>query len=817
MKHRLYFTLLLLLSILLAKGQIRNINDNWSFVRLTGGEATWATKNQGCDWSSQFNVEHVTQQSGTISIPADTISAELSLLRRAQWENVRLPHTAYVEPLVVIRPWQGVCYYRRTLRVSPQEARDQIWIEFEGAMQLADIWINGHHVMQHAGGFTSFVVDATGLLQPNYDNELLVRLDNRDNPLIPPGKPLSSLDFCYHSGIYRDVHLIVRPNVHITHPLLSEKTGGGGIFVTYPEVSEQHAVVRVQTEVSNQENKEQHLTLTHTLRPWSCTKGAGSAVASTSVPLYIESGKEITQSIDLSVNAPLLWSPDSPQLYQLETEVCDGRKVIDRRETRIGIRRFEMSREHGCLVNGKPVRLVGSNRHMEYPYVGNAISDAAQRRDIRQIRNNGFNIVRLGHYPQDPSVLEACDDMGLLVIEPIPGWQFYNKNQIFNDLTFQSIRELIRRDRNHPSILMWETTLNESWPPNTWKDTAIAVAHAEMPAGQCFTSGDMYGYHGFDVGYNDWNDANFSRPNGGPKPGFIREYYDYEFGGHYSTSRIGRRNGQAALVQNMRNAQWSHNRNRGSYPWTMGDAVWSMYDYNRGCCDNICESGIADIFRLPKYSLPFYRTQMKAGTATPDGPMPHELFIASRWEATTSDTLIVLGNVEEVELQVNGRSVARRQADNGPDTDYTPQVDGGNCQHLNCPPFTFTGIRWQAGELTAIGYQNGREVARTSVKTPEKPENIVLSYFKSGEPVGRNDIIIVYASLLDANSTLCPVNDVTVTLSAEGGRIIGPASYDTEAGIATFIVQTADTRRLTLHATCDNMKDTMKLKLQKHD
>lgn len=814
MKSKLTLTLLLVWITLIANGQTRNINDNWNFVRLTDGQATWTAKNQGSDWSSQFNVEHITQESGALAVPADTIAAELSLLRQARWEDIRLPHTAYVEPLVVQHPWQGICYYRRTLRVSPREAASRLWIEFEGAMQLADIWINGRHVKQHAGGFTTFLVDATGLLRPDRDNELLVRLDNRDNPLIPPGKPLAALDFCYHSGIYRDVNLIARPNVHITHPLLAEKAGGGGNLVTYPQVSDQRATVRIQTEVANGEATARHLTLTHTLRPWSRAKGAGRAVAMISTPLSIESNKEQTTTTDLSVDQPLLWSPDAPQLYQLETEVRDGRHLIDRRETRIGIRRFEISRERGCLINGQPVRLVGSNRHMEYPYVGNAISDAAQRRDIRQIRNSGFNIVRLGHYPQDPSILEACDEMGLLVIEPIPGWQFYNKNQIFNDLTYQSIRELIRRDRNHPSILMWETTLNESWPPNAWKDTAIAVAHAEKPEGECFTSGDMYGYHGFDISYNDWSDKNFSRPNDGPKPGFIREYYDYEFGGHYSTSRIGRRHGQAALVQNLWNAQWSHNRNRGSYPWTMGDAVWSMYDYNRGCADNICESGVADLFRLPKYSLSFYRTQTPAGTPMPDGPMPHELFIASRWEATASDTLIVLGNVDEVELRLNGRTLARRQADKGPSTDYTPHADGGNCRNLNFPPFTFTGIRWQAGTLTAIGYENGREVTRTAVTTPGQPDRIALSYFESGEAAERNDLIIVYVSLLDANGTLCPINDIPVTLSAEGGTVIGPTTYNTEAGIASFLVQTSDARRLNLQASCREMTTSLKLKLK---
>ena len=148
---------------------------------------------------------------------------------------------------------------------------------------------------------------------------------------------------------------------------------------------------------------------------------------------------------------------------EVATEVVENGKVVDKEETRIGIRHIEMSIEKGFVINGKPLRLVGSNRHMEYPYVGNAISDQAQYRDMYQIRSNGFNIVRLGHYPQATAALDACDELGLLAIEPIPGWQFFNKNPLFISLTHRDVRDMIRRDRNHPSIVMWETTLNESW------------------------------------------------------------------------------------------------------------------------------------------------------------------------------------------------------------------------------------------------------------------------------------------------------------------------------------------------------------------
>lgn len=798
--------LFMLFPVLTVWADKRSLNNGWDFIQLTNERGTWEIKNQGSDWSTQFNVEHVSEEAHALTIPADTLTGEFEQLKNRHWERVNLPHTANIEELTITHPWQGICYYRRELKINPSDVDQQLWIEFEGAMQLTDVWINGKHVMQHAGGYTPFVIDATGILKAGQSNEILVRLDNRDNKLIPPGKPLSSLDFCYHSGIYRDVNLIVKPAVHITNPILAHKTAGGGIFVTYPRVSPDASLVEVRTEVANRSAADQHLNLRQTLLTRKGKKGTGKAVAQVIASLNLTAGSSSSTTQQLEVAHPALWSPESPNLYLLRTEILDGKKVIDCEETRIGIRRFEVSREKGVLINGKPVRLVGTNRHMEYPYVGNAISDNAQYRDMFQIRNNGFNIVRLGHYPQDPSVLDACDELGLLVIEPIPGWQFFNRNPIFTGLTFETIRETIRRDRNHPSILMWETTLNESWPPKEWKDEAVATAHAEMPGDQCFTSGDTYGYEGFDICYNDWDDATFGRPNNSHKPSFIREYYDYEFGGHYSTTRITRGDGERALLQNLWNAQWSHNRNRTYYPATTGDAVWSMYDYNRGCCDNICYSGTADLFRLPKFSLSFFRTQQAAGSFTPAGPMPHELFVASYWMPDSPDTVKIYGNVDEVELRIDGHTVARKTADNGPNTPYHAQAEADNCRELTYPPFTFTNIKPGTGLLEAIGYCKGEKVTSCTVHTPGQSARLSIDYFESGRPATINDLLIVYVRLEDAIGTLCPVNGEEVSLQVEGGTIIGPATYKTEAGIASFLVQTANAPKLKLTASAGYLK-----------
>lgn len=799
------------------RAEVIGLNDGWQFQRLGTNPGRVEIHNQGSDWESQYHVVHV-ESSSVLQVPADTLECEFALLKRGNWETVRLPHTPFVEDLVVVHQWQGISYYKKKLK-GREEWKDKVlWLEFEGAMSLADVWVNGKHVLQHAGGYLPFVIDLSGKLDWEGENEILVRLDNRDNGLIPPGKPLSTLDFCYYGGLYRDVRLIVKSPYHITHPILAEKVAGGGVFIRYPEVSAAEAVVNLKCEVANTSRQPERLSLRYGLYEvnglWGKGK-PGKRVAERHITIALGAFDKKEAETNFRVSSPRLWSPDVPHLYELRLDVMRDGRVVDSETHRIGIRRIEMSKEKGCLINGQPVRLVGSNRHMEYPYVGNALSDQAQWRDIYQIKMNGFNVVRLGHYPQDPSVLQACDELGVLAIEPIPGWQYFNKDSLFIGATYRDIRHLIRRDRNHPSIIMWETTLNESWPPASWKDGAVRVTHEEYPGDQCFASGDAYGYYGYDVCYNDWQEG-FKRPNKSDHPSFIREYYDYEFGGHYSTSRISRKDGEKALLQNAWNAQWSHNRYRKQYPATMGDAVWSMYDYNRGCCDNVCYSGVADLFRLPKYSLHFFRTQLPVGTPLPEGNKKPEVFIASRWTEESRNTpyILVYGNVDEVELLVNGRSIGKQQPDGGADTEYVSLADGGNCRNLTHAPFTFKSVSWQPGSVKAIGFRNGKKVAEYEVKTPGKPRQLEIGYFESGCPAAKNDLLIVYVRLKDENGTLVPINDIPIRLEVEGGRVRGPEMFRTEAGIAAFLVETGEGKQLQLRASGEGMQAAKKWSLR---
>lgn len=802
-------------------------NTNWEFVRLEEKGINNKIKNQGTGWESQYNVSHVSTNT-TLSIDEKVLKNEFSLLNTVNWEPITLPHTPKVEDLTVLKQWQGTCYYKKSFLGDKKWEGKVLYIEFEGAMHLADVWFNGKHILQHAGGYTPFVINVSNDIKIGELNEIIVRLDNRDNALIPPGKPVNKLDFNYYGGIYRDVNFIVKNKIHISNPIFEDKIAGGGVFVKYPKVAKTNAIVSVQTHVINHLDVSSEIVVKQSLLKINGlfkNREFGVEIASIKETTTILAGQTEHIKQQFNVVNPRLWSPNEPYLYLLRTEIIKNGEVLDSEERRIGIRSISFSKENGFKINGKKTRLVGSNRHMEYPYLGNAISDQAQYRDIYHIKESGFNTVRLGHYMQDKSVLDACDELGVLAIEPIPGWQFFNENEQFCNLTFRDIKSMIRRDRNHPSIIMWEVILNEAWPPTWWKDKAYKVAHAEYPGNQFYACGDSYDYYGWDVQYNDWSEG-FNRPNKSQKAGFIREYYDYEFGGHLSTTRISRGDGKKALQQNAWNAQWSHNRYRAGYPQTSGDAVWSMYDYNRGCCDNICLSGIADIFRINKFSVPFYKSQMDINQLLPSGLFKPYMFIADYWDNKLDDNkIVVYANVEEVALEVNGKIISKQQCDHGPDSDYGDgkdswykggnTFDSGNVKNLENPPFTFKNINWEKGSIKAIGYINGKPVATHIVFTPMEPSSLSISYFESGKVATVQDVLIVYVKIKDVNGTLCVNDSSRITLKViDGGKIVGPTTVNAEAGIASFIIKTQDSNQLTLKAIATFAKGQMSLNLK---
>ena len=804
-----------------------NFNHDWQFTRLDSNKTnqeqvsnvkTMYDTNRN-DFSSQFLNEYITSGgNASVQIQKEVekgladFKREYPSIVNGKWEAVNLPHTAKIEPLESgINQWEGVCYYRKSFSIPAQYKGKKLTIAFEGAMQQSDVWINGKMVCQHKGGYTPFSVDLTGLIDYEKVNNLVVRLNNSAGKDFPVGKSLKKMGFNYWSGIYRSVFMYITDPVHITDALKVNKVAGGGVFFRTPVVTKDSAIILIKTNVLNENTRNTKITVKQQLKD-----KIGRIVATHLSPIAnLEKGKDLDVTQQFKLLNPERWSPDSPTLYSLETTVFADGKLVDVVNQRVGIRKLSFTKE-GFKINDIPVYLTGTNRHQDYPYIGNALSKDAQYRDMKKIKESGFNCVRLSHYPQDPAVYEAADELGLMLLNSIPGWQFFNNNDLFKQRVYRDIRDMIHRDRNHASIVLWEANLNESYPSDAFRIKCHEIAHEELPVGEYFTVGETYGAKTthWDVAMNNWID-----PKDGifrntyervqdvqpESPGIIKEYADWEYGGLQSTTRCTRVNGEKAMLQALWNTQWEHNSDIGNYgPRTVGDCTWAMFDNNCGGEKNMQEWGIGDIFRIMKFTHFLFRSQLKPfqPIAGVDNANP-VVFMANWWTdkpENSKEQVIVYSNCDKIVLSINGKKVGEKSPDNGPDTPYGAfdkggdhPFDGGNCIHLLHPPFTFNDIPFHKGELKAEGFIHNKKVSEQVVNTPQVPDHIKMEVDLCGRSFRADgaDAVFVYATLVDAKGSVsCLDNSSVVEFTVTGGaKIVGPVKVKVRGGIATALVQ----------------------------
>ena len=703
------------------------------------------------------------------------------------WQKVNLPHSANIEQVdSTNKQWQGLAWYQKSFTL-PKDAKGKlVYVTFEAAMQVAKVYLNNELLTIHEGGYLPFQVRIDEKYQWGKENTLSVELDNRDNPAIPPGKPLATLDFNYYSGIYRNVYLEIKDKLHIADAVTANRIAGGGILVSYDNVTSTSALVKIQAEVDNFDVNEQNASLAISLM---APDGKNIAGKKTNV-LAVSPGEFVRFNEEIRVENPELWSPASPKLYQLRISVLKEGQPVEIVEKQIGIRTFSFSARDGFVINGEKLKIRGTNRHQEYPYIGNALPDNAQYRDAYKIKQAGFNFVRTSHYPQSPAFLDACDQLGILVMDAIPGWQFAG-DSIFQENSIRDVHQMVRRDRNHPGIILWEASLNESWMTKDYIQRAHDAVHHELPVKDVYTCGWMDSVYDVFIPARQhakppfyWN--HYSKN----KPLLIAEYGDWEYyaqnAGFNQTaygdlkedernSRQLRAFGQKRLNQQALNYQEAHNDNlRGV---AVGDANWLMFDYKRGYAPDIESSGIMDIFRLPKFAFYFYQSQADTANGIFGKPM---VFIASYWNNPENKTVKIFSNCQEVELWLNDQLISRQK----PDTD----TFSTNLPH---PPFTFTVNEYKPGKLVAKGFINGQQMADYIQKTAEKPTSIKLTVDENGKPLATNDVAFVYASVADLQGTIVSDDHRLITYSVEGGaELIGENPRQAEAGIATILVRT---------------------------
>lgn len=684
----------------------------------------------------------------------------------SNWETIHLPHAPKITPLRHRWPIpdnQGINWYRKKFKLAPQYATRKIYLSFEGADQTAEVWVNGAKRVRHSGSFTPFVIDITDHLQfGETDNLVCVRVDNQRDPDVPTyGNWIS------YGGLYRDVYLIITDQLHITDPIFANKVAGGGIFVTYPFVSDSLAEVKIQTHILNEYSAGKTCRLRSTILD---ANHAKVSIAETTHK--IKGGEDHTFVQRIKITQPKLWHPDHPYLYTLVSEVFDGRRLVDRQAARIGVRRIDFSPSDGFSINGERLVFMGTNRVQDYPYVAWAFPNSAQRRDAIHLKEAGFQYVRLSHNLQDPSFLDACDELGLLVMACIPGFQFIGGEK-FREHSFQDMRDLIRRDRNHPSVILWELSLNETEFDSAFAARAVEIGHEEFPGDQCFVSGWK-----FDEIYDVFIRAtqHGARAYSGPKPLVISEYGHWDYGEGKSTSDVDRKDGERAMLVQARNHRESLNANR-ALPFLCGDGLWVGIDFQT------YPSGVIDYFRLPKFSYYFYQSQRDPYLkfdAIDSGPM---VFIANYWAEDSPRDVTVFSNCDSVRLLLNGQWIATQTPD-----------QNSISNHLLHPPFTFKNVNWRPGELQAIGFLEGKPAAEHIRRTPEAPQSIDLKLEISYQPkADGEDMFFVYAHVVDQNGTTVPTFSDWIEFEVEGAaRLVSPARVQAEAGVAAALIRVGE-------------------------
>jgi len=737
----------------------------------------------------------------------DLANAEKPGFTDDDWAAVTIPHVMRLEQKHNGggQIYQGIGWYRKYFLVPKREQGKRITINFDGIQMNCDVFLNGVKLTTHHGGYLGFVVDITNKVRFDRDNVLAVRVSNQDDPQTPPGKPLAKLDFNYYGGIYRDVKLVITNKIYISDPLEANKIAGGGIFITYPKVDKKFAKINVKTHIVNQSGR--NLNLLTIIKDKD-----GVQVAMTNDKLGSDHG-EIFQ--DLIVQNPKLWHPDHPYLYQVISRVYENNRLIDEKITPAGIRtisfRSPSGKADGFYINGEKLYLRGANRHQNYQTIGDAASNSMQYRDALQIKKGGFNAVRAAHYPQSSAFLDACDQIGLLVIECEPGWQYFSKDSVFLNRTYQNVREMIRRDRNRPSVFLWENSLNESPTADFWAKEVVRIAHEEMPNDQMFTADDFFakGKKFYDVSYKVINeDGTDPMMN---MPSLTREWGDTWMAdaakeNSLRASRMYTEKGllaQCLLRQNALNgsmlesegAYWDHAK-LDANPRIAGHFLWSYNDYTRGSDAVTAFSGVVDVDRYEKFG--YYQLQAMQSARNPAyGPM---VYIASFNNQPTMDhEIIVFSNCDRVKFYRNGEFIKEIfRVENAKTAPYIAAKGGS-------PYFKFKMEKYEAGELRADAYLDDKLVVSHKVNTPEVADHLEIEIADFGMQAiaDQSDMVPFYVKVCDRNGNLVSntksLQSYRIDLKVEGcGTLIGADleetgfNQPTEGGVAYGLVRTSD-------------------------
>jgi beta-galactosidase len=671
------------------------------------------------------------------------------------FEPVTLPHTnkLFAHNNVDNQAYQFISTYRKKFswHKAPGDDPTLVFVDFDGVMLACDLYVNGRFRLNHLGGYAPFSVDITNQLQDG-ENCLMLHVDSRERKDIPPYGHL--VDYLTFGGIYRDVTL---RQVHPTHI--------DNLFVQTLDVVQNP---RLLADVRLSHLKP-GLTLEAVL-----TDAAGREVTRLQQPVEGQTTRLEWQTLpDVA-----LWSIDTPTLYTLHASLWEDDQVLDTLTTRFGFREVVFGADGRFYLNQEPIPLFGLNRHQAYPYIGAAAPARLQRQDADILKCElACNVVRTSHYPQSPHFLDRCDEIGLLVFEEITGWQHVGDEK-WQAICLDELETMIKRDRNHPAIILWGVRVNESGDHDDFYRCTNALAHQLDPTRQTGGVRDFLGSSFLEDVYTH-NDFSNGVRTPTEQPHLITEFAGHMFPTK-SWDHEERLIDHALLHAKIHNLQLGH-------PQIAGAIGWCAFDYAThiefGSGDRICYHGVMDIFRLPKWAAAFYKSQQ-----APDKQLV--LQAATHWTMGDragggNNPLTVFSNCDEVEIIIGDINVGKFQP------------DLANYPHLPHPPFTIGGLdgysAWGQSEfydLHLVGYVNGRPVAEQWIASNRLPKRLELTTDTDQLVADGADITRLIFRITDDFGNPLPYAAKVVTFELEGdAELIGENPFPLIGGQAALYVK----------------------------
>ncbi len=726
----------------------------------------------------------------------------------SNWRNLNLPHDWAIEGPFDVKndartgglPIYGTAWYRKNFVIDKKDSGKNISIEFDGVMNNAEVYLNGKKIGARPFGYIGFELDLTPYIKFGEENTIAVKVDPKE----------LSARWYPGAGIYRNVWLTISDPVHIAH---------WGTYITTPEVSENEAQVVIQTTIENKTILKGNYTLKTTI-----LDDKGEEVSSSEQSFKIDSAKELEDK--LIVKSPNLWDLNNPYLYTAQSVILKDGEQIDNYKTTFGIRSIKYSTENGFELNGKQVKFKGVCLHHDLGPLGSAVNYRATERQLEIMKSIGVNAIRTSHNPPSPEQLELCDKMGILVqVEAFDEWALpkvengYNK--FWDEWHETDLRDMIKRDRNHPSVVMWSIG-NEIREQRNKKGTEVAkklvdICHDEDPTRPvtagfnvypgCIKNGmakvvDLVGFNYKPTQYDKVLNNN---------PDFI--VYGAETAStvssrgvyHLPVENYERHESLQVSSYDIISPPWAYPFDFETYaqetmPRSLGEFVWTGFDYlgeptpyngrdneTHGKWGGDWPSrssyfGIVDLCGFPKDRYYYYQSRWT------EKPMVH-ILPHWNWENSEHKTIPVYcyTNADEAELFLNGKSLGKKVM--GVDKTTIPaefawwkkpETTWDSPYRLNW------NVNYEPGELKVIAYKNGKAVAEKVINTASKPYQIKLIPDRTEIDADGNDLSFITVKIEDKDGNFCPLADNLINFKIEGPATISAVGNGNAATTEPF-------------------------------